>query len=60
MVSGTVEGDVHDIGKNLVKLMFEIAGFTVYDLGRDVPLKKFGGASTTEDLAHRWGADGYG
>ncbi len=103
VVIGTVEGDVHDIGKNLVKLMFEIAGFTVYDLGRDVPPEKFvdevmstdsdflcmsammtttmggmrqviekvraknpnvkimvGGAPLTEDLAHRWGADGYG
>ncbi|HSR46866.1 MAG TPA: corrinoid protein [Anaerolineales bacterium] len=41
VVIGTVEGDVHDIGKNLVKLMFEIAGFAVYDLGKDVPLDKF-------------------
>ncbi|MGB3713514.1 MAG: corrinoid protein [Candidatus Promineifilaceae bacterium] len=41
VVIGTVEGDVHDIGKNLVKMMFDIAGFTVYDLGRDVPLEKF-------------------
>jgi len=41
VVIGTVQGDVHDIGKNLVKLMFEIGGFTVHDLGRDVPLDKF-------------------
>lgn len=41
IVLGVVEGDVHDIGKNLVKMMFEIAGWTVYDLGRDVPLDKF-------------------
>jgi corrinoid protein of di/trimethylamine methyltransferase len=41
VVIGTVEGDVHDIGKNLVKMMFEVAGFTVHDLGRDVPLEKF-------------------
>jgi len=41
VVIGTVEGDVHDIGKNIVKMMFEIAGFTVYDLGKDVPLDKF-------------------
>ncbi|MFH1015412.1 MAG: cobalamin-dependent protein, partial [Chloroflexota bacterium] len=41
IVLGVVEGDVHDIGKNLVKLMFEAAGWTVYDLGRDVPLDKF-------------------
>lgn len=41
VVIGTVEGDVHDIGKNIVKMMFDIAGFTVYDLGKDVPLDKF-------------------
>ncbi len=41
VVIGTVEGDVHDIGKNLVKMMFDIAGFTVHDLGRDVPLEQF-------------------
>ncbi|MGB5933586.1 MAG: corrinoid protein [Anaerolineae bacterium] len=41
VVIGTVEGDVHDIGKNLVKMMFEIGGFKVHDLGRDVPLDKF-------------------
>jgi methylmalonyl-CoA mutase cobalamin-binding domain/chain len=40
-VIGTVEGDVHDIGKNLVKMMFEVAGFMVHDLGRDVKLEKF-------------------
>jgi corrinoid protein of di/trimethylamine methyltransferase len=41
IVLGVVEGDVHDIGKNLVKLMFEVAGWNVYDLGKDVPLDKF-------------------
>ena len=41
VVIGTVEGDIHDIGKNLVKMMFEVAGFTVHDLGRDVPLDNF-------------------
>ncbi|MBI4321157.1 MAG: corrinoid protein [Chloroflexi bacterium] len=41
VVIGVVQGDVHDIGKNLVKMMFEIAGFTVHDLGVDVPLDKF-------------------
>jgi len=41
VVIGTVEGDVHDIGKNIVKMMFDVAGFTVYDLGKDVPLDKF-------------------
>lgn len=41
IVIGTVEGDIHDIGKNLVKIMFEAAGWTVHDLGRDVQLPRF-------------------
>jgi len=41
IVLGVVEGDVHDIGKNLVKMMFDVAGWTVHDLGKDVPLDKF-------------------
>ena len=41
VVIGSIQGDVHDIGKNLVKMMFEVAGWTVYDLGKDVPLDKF-------------------
>lgn len=102
VVIGTVEGDVHDIGKNIVKMMFDVAGFTVYDLGRDVPLDKFveeqmrtdsdlvclsammtttmtgmkkviedlrkknpnvkimiGGAPVSQDVASKYGADGY-
>ena len=102
VVMGVVQGDVHDIGKNLVKVMFEAAGFQVYDLGRDVPLEKFveeqlrtdseivalsammtttmigmkdvikaikeknpkakimiGGAPVSEDIAAKFGADGY-
>ncbi|MGQ9823670.1 MAG: corrinoid protein [Desulfotomaculales bacterium] len=102
VVMGVVQGDVHDIGKNLVKVMFEAAGFTVHDLGRDVPLEMFveeqlrtdsdivalsammtttmvgmkniikaikeknpkakimiGGAPVTEDIADKFGADGY-
>ncbi len=102
VVIGTVEGDVHDIGKNIVKMMFDVAGFTVYDLGRDVPLDRFveeqlrtdsdlvclsammtttmvgmktvieklkaknpnvkimiGGAPVSQDIAEKWGADGY-
>ena len=102
VVIGTVEGDVHDIGKNIVKMMFDVAGFDVFDLGRDVPLDKFveeqiktdsdlvclsammtttmvgmpkvieilreknpqvkimiGGAPVSEDIAQKWGADGY-
>lgn len=41
VVIGTVQGDVHDIGKNLIKMMFDVGGFTVHDLGRDVPLENF-------------------
>jgi len=37
VVIGVIEGDTHDIGKNLVKIMLESSGFLVYDLGRDVP-----------------------
>ncbi|MDI1495739.1 MAG: methionine synthase [Cenarchaeum symbiont of Oopsacas minuta] len=40
-VLGTVQGDVHDIGKNLVKTIFENNGYTVHDLGKQVPLQKF-------------------
>jgi len=102
VVMGVVQGDVHDIGKNIVKMMFDVAGFDVHDLGRDVPLEKFvaeqletdselvclsammtttmvgmkdviarikeknpnckimiGGAPVSEDLADKWGADGF-
>jgi 5-methyltetrahydrofolate--homocysteine methyltransferase len=38
---GTVKGDVHDIGKNLVNIMLEGAGFTVHDLGVNVAPEKF-------------------
>lgn len=40
IIIATVEGDVHDIGKNIVKMMFDIAGWEVHDLGKDVPLEK--------------------
>ena len=40
-IIGTVSGDLHDIGKNLVALMIESAGFEVIDLGVDVPADKF-------------------
>lgn len=40
-VMGTVKGDVHDIGKNLVNIMLEGAGFTVIDLGVQTPPEKF-------------------
>ncbi len=41
VVIGTVAGDVHDIGKNLVTLMLKTSGFEVYDLGVDVPPQDF-------------------
>lgn len=41
VVMGVVQGDTHDIGKNIVKIMLETAGFEVYDLGRDVPMSSF-------------------
>lgn len=102
VVMGVVQGDVHDIGKNIIKMMFDVAGFEVHDLGRDVPVEKFleeqlrtdsdlvclsammtttmvgmkeviskikarnpnvkimiGGAPVTEEIAEKWGADGY-
>ena len=41
VIIGTVKGDMHDIGKNLVKMMLEGAGFEVIDLGVDVSVEKF-------------------
>lgn len=41
VVLGTVKGDIHEIGKNLVATMLSASGFEVYDLGVDVPLDKF-------------------
>ncbi|CDX04464.1 methanogenic corrinoid protein MtbC1 [Desulfitobacterium sp. LBE] len=40
-IIGTVAGDLHDIGKNLVSMMIESAGFTIVDLGVDVPAAKW-------------------
>jgi 5-methyltetrahydrofolate--homocysteine methyltransferase len=48
IVLGTVKGDLHDIGKNLVGMMFEGAGFKVVDIGIDVPPEKFVEAIKTE------------
>lgn len=50
-VIGTVKGDLHDIGKNLVAMMMKAAGFEVYDLGTDVD------ADTFIDKAEEVGAD---
>lgn len=41
VVMGTVEGDVHDIGKSICSTMLQCAGFDVHDLGRDVPTLQF-------------------
>jgi corrinoid protein of di/trimethylamine methyltransferase len=41
VVIGVMEGDTHDIGKNLVKIMMDAAGFEMHDLGRNVPLFSF-------------------
>ncbi len=43
VVIGVIEGDTHDIGKNLVKIMLETSGFELHDLGRDVPAAEFVG-----------------
>jgi corrinoid protein of di/trimethylamine methyltransferase len=40
-VIGAVQGDIHDIGKNLVKMMLEVSGLEVHDLGRDVEMESF-------------------
>jgi len=49
IVIGVVQGDTHDIGKNLVKIMLEAAGFTMIDLGRDVPVERFVDAVRAEN-----------
>ena len=41
VVLGTVEGDIHDIGKTIVGSLLFASGFVVYDLGKDVPVKEF-------------------
>lgn len=41
IVLGTIQGDIHDLGKNIVKIMLQAAGFTVHDLGCDVPVRQF-------------------
>ena len=41
VIIGTVKGDLHDIGKNLVAMMLESAGFDVYNIGTDIPPDKF-------------------
>lgn len=41
VIIGTVAGDIHDIGKDLVVFMLDVNGFEVYDLGIDVPVERF-------------------
>ena len=41
IVLGTIQGDLHDLGKNIVRTMLESAGFTVHDLGSNVPVRQF-------------------
>jgi corrinoid protein of di/trimethylamine methyltransferase len=41
VVIGVIEGDTHDIGKNLVKILLEASGFEIHDLGRDIQPQKF-------------------
>lgn len=41
LIIGTVQGDIHDLGKNIVVMLLECAGFSVIDLGVDVPPEKF-------------------
>jgi 5-methyltetrahydrofolate--homocysteine methyltransferase len=54
VVMGTVKGDLHDIGKNLVGMMAEGAGFTIVDLGTDTSADEFIRAVTDND-ARSWG-----
>jgi 5-methyltetrahydrofolate--homocysteine methyltransferase len=49
MVIGTVKGDIHDIGKNLVSMMMESAGFEVVDLGVDIEAARFVAAVKEEN-----------
>jgi len=49
VVLGSVEGDLHDIGKNLVKMMLESNGFKVVDIGVDVPVDSFVSAAKAEN-----------
>jgi methanogenic corrinoid protein MtbC1 len=49
VVIGTVHGDIHDIGKDIVALMLGISGYTVHDLGTDVPVEDFVAAIREHD-----------
>ncbi|MDH5682966.1 MAG: corrinoid protein [candidate division WOR-3 bacterium] len=49
IIIGVVEGDIHDIGKNIVKVMLEASGYQVVDLGKDVPTEIFVDSVTREN-----------
>ncbi|MCJ7679418.1 MAG: cobalamin-dependent protein, partial [Candidatus Aminicenantes bacterium] len=49
VVMGTIQGDLHDIGKNIVAMLLEGAGFEVIDLGADVKIERFIEAVKTEE-----------
>jgi 5-methyltetrahydrofolate--homocysteine methyltransferase len=51
IVLGSVQGDLHDIGKNLVGIMLKGAGFDVVDLGHDVPAERFVDAAVEHDAS---------
>jgi len=64
IVIGTVKGDIHDIGENMVAILLAIDGFTVHDLGIDVQAEQFIEAlkknkAITQGFADDIGADGY-
>lgn len=50
IIVATVKGDIHDIGKNIVKVVLENYGYTVIDLGRDVPCEKIVSAAISEKV----------
>jgi 5-methyltetrahydrofolate--homocysteine methyltransferase len=49
VVVGTIQGDLHDIGKNIVAMLIEGAGFDVVDLGADVPIQRFVESAKSEN-----------
>jgi corrinoid protein of di/trimethylamine methyltransferase len=51
IVIGVVEGDTHDIGKNLVKILLDAAGFELIDLGRDIPPQRFVDEAVSRDAS---------
>ena len=51
IILATVQGDIHDIGKNIVKVILENYGYQVIDLGRDVPPEKVVETAVSEDVS---------